>query len=294
MATNAYYRVALTGGGITALDGIDGSTLAGGEFAMVLTGGNFYIYRLNENSAAAENAPYIIAPDTNPGTKRWEQQQIPWVSETGSMFLTSNLVKDPQRLPWYVVPEDDCAVGIDATSGSYTTQLNRMLNNQDFWDTMALVGDVGQVTADDTYATVSSVSGAGILTHLILPGVTNIGDTVSVLVTMDGVETELSFNLGAATDRVISTTIYMVGRDYYDTPGFYPSHWKNADMVGGIAYRLEAGGFLAISIDDPMARQYRAPCLRFENSLSVKMKSSDFTTSSKRDYCAAIYTIDQN
>lgn len=73
MSKNIYYsRTALTGGGATALDYIDGALLTGGEFAYVPVSGKIYIYKLNASSSAAENSPFLIVPDTNPGTKRWE------------------------------------------------------------------------------------------------------------------------------------------------------------------------------------------------------------------------------
>jgi hypothetical protein len=39
--------------------------------ARVQAGGVIYDYILDEDSAAAENSPLVIAPDTNPGDKRW-------------------------------------------------------------------------------------------------------------------------------------------------------------------------------------------------------------------------------
>lgn len=75
MAIQTIYddKTSLTGGSATALDGIDGNSLLDGDRAYVLIPGTltFYVYRLNATSAAAESSPDIIAPDTNPGDKRW-------------------------------------------------------------------------------------------------------------------------------------------------------------------------------------------------------------------------------
>jgi hypothetical protein len=71
MATNFYGAIALTGGGTGALDKIDGTDLADGDGALVITATNFYIYYLNASSGAGESSPDIISPDTNAGNKRW-------------------------------------------------------------------------------------------------------------------------------------------------------------------------------------------------------------------------------
>lgn len=62
---------ALTGGGTGALDKIDGNDLSDGHGAVVKTSSGSYVYHLNATSGATEKSPYVIAPDTNPGTKRW-------------------------------------------------------------------------------------------------------------------------------------------------------------------------------------------------------------------------------
>jgi len=67
-----FSKLLFTGGGATALDGIDGDDLTGGDYNFVTVSGKLYIFKLNAASSATENSPFIIAPDTNPGTKRWE------------------------------------------------------------------------------------------------------------------------------------------------------------------------------------------------------------------------------
>lgn len=69
---------ALTGGTAGALDKIDGNTggegggaLLDDDAAVVVLSTGVYHYHLNATSGATENSPYVIAPDTNPGTKRW-------------------------------------------------------------------------------------------------------------------------------------------------------------------------------------------------------------------------------
>ncbi len=70
----SFIRRALTGGGVDALDGIDGATIGTTDTAMVVVGvnpGSVYFYIINSALGGSENAPYVITPDTNAGDKRW-------------------------------------------------------------------------------------------------------------------------------------------------------------------------------------------------------------------------------
>lgn len=69
-----FFKTVLTGGTSGCLDEMDGDTLSDGDKAIVIVGNNparTYIYVLDADNAGAEDSPYIIAPDTNPGDKRW-------------------------------------------------------------------------------------------------------------------------------------------------------------------------------------------------------------------------------
>lgn len=61
----------LVGGGFGALDAIDGADLVDDDGAVVITDILVYYYHLNATSGEEESPPEIIAPDTNPGDKRW-------------------------------------------------------------------------------------------------------------------------------------------------------------------------------------------------------------------------------
>ena len=76
MANNFYAAIGLIGGGIGALDNIDGLALADGDAATVQTDGTVYFYHLDATSGAAESSPDVIKPDTNAGTKRWIKQSV--------------------------------------------------------------------------------------------------------------------------------------------------------------------------------------------------------------------------
>lgn len=69
--SNFYGAIALTGGGTGALDKIDGAGLSDLDGAFVVVNGILYPYFLDVDSGEAENVPFVIAPDSNPGDKRW-------------------------------------------------------------------------------------------------------------------------------------------------------------------------------------------------------------------------------
>jgi len=59
------------GGGADDLDFWDGADLNDDDRAIVSYNDRFYFYRLEASSGATENSPYVIAPDSNAGNKRW-------------------------------------------------------------------------------------------------------------------------------------------------------------------------------------------------------------------------------
>ena len=70
MATH-YRKTSLTGGTVGALDGINGNSLVSGDVAYVLdVNNNFSVYECT-TGGAAESAPFIIVPDSNPGSWNW-------------------------------------------------------------------------------------------------------------------------------------------------------------------------------------------------------------------------------
>lgn len=90
MANKVYLsKTTLTGGSATALDSIDGNTLVDGDMAHMFLGGTLYVYRLNASSSAAEDSPFVITPDANAGTKRWELYQPGLVGEGKVWFLAT-------------------------------------------------------------------------------------------------------------------------------------------------------------------------------------------------------------
>lgn len=84
-----YVRFARTGGATGALDAIDGASLNDQDVAWVIEDNAVYSYWLDDDSAATENDPYVISPDSNAGDKRWilaqctGQNQVNLLSNTG-------------------------------------------------------------------------------------------------------------------------------------------------------------------------------------------------------------------
>lgn len=75
MAIARYRRTLRNGGTNAAMDSINGSILNDGDICEIFEIGNKYdMYSLDADSGIEENPPRIIAPDINPGSKRWHLQ----------------------------------------------------------------------------------------------------------------------------------------------------------------------------------------------------------------------------
>ena len=72
-AYTAYWATAPSGGTTGAMDTINGNQLNDGDKCFVRTTTGVLEYHLNATSGAGESGDLIIAPDSNPGTKRWIQ-----------------------------------------------------------------------------------------------------------------------------------------------------------------------------------------------------------------------------
>ena len=205
-----------------------------------------------------------------------------------SQFLNSNsglLVKDPERVPWWVASEDDIGTGLIA--GNIAP-----LNAATAWTALGFAGATAQVTVDDTYATIVNIaSGSGVATNFVLPGFTNIGDVATLEVTIDGVMYTVAFTAANATDRIVSgiiSTVNGANGDHYLTP------WGDSAQVSGLATRLPDGAAAGThGIVSPGNTLAGCPCIRFDSSFLVRMKVDDFSAATFRDYGAVAYMLDQ-
>lgn len=79
-----YVKTLKESGTTEAMDGIDGNDLLDGDACFVGESLVAYFYILDATSGAAESSPDVIAPDVNPGTKRWLLQQMEWTGFTST------------------------------------------------------------------------------------------------------------------------------------------------------------------------------------------------------------------
>ncbi len=87
-SVTVYKKTALTGGGGTALDGIDGAGLLASDMAFTTVSNVVYVHILDASNNSAESSPAIITPDTNPGVKRWILQNTSYANQ---VFTTPNI-----------------------------------------------------------------------------------------------------------------------------------------------------------------------------------------------------------
>lgn len=88
MANNIYGAIALIGGGVGALDAIDGTGLADKDMAYVTVAGVTYNYILNPTLNQVTSSPSIIQPVSNPGTKDWVLTNIYGLAITAGKTIT--------------------------------------------------------------------------------------------------------------------------------------------------------------------------------------------------------------
>ena len=105
MANYSYVKTTRTGGGVNALDGMDGATggkggaaLATGDIAFVYESGIKYEYWCNDSGGAAENDPLVIVPDANAGTINWELQSVTPI--TISVADEAEITLDTAKTGW--------------------------------------------------------------------------------------------------------------------------------------------------------------------------------------------------
>ncbi len=140
MSSNTYTKNAIAGGAPGALDEIDGLYLADGDRAFVITTSGVYLYYLDATSGETEFSPNVIAPDKNPGTKRW--------------ILKVNYAEEDTS-EWYG------AVGNDSTDD--TTAIQTALTNRD--TVKLLLGKTYLVTSTLTVPADTVLDGAGATIH---------------------------------------------------------------------------------------------------------------------------------
>jgi len=302
MAVNAYYRTALTGGGATALDSILIENLNDGDFALCAVSDDFYVYKMDITSGVGEDVPYVIAPDDIATTdERWIQQSVPWKGDSGSMFLNSSWVKDPQEMLWNVAEETNAGIGYWWNDSNDGKVWPRLFNEEACWDNLALVGSVESVSAGGEWIDVldETTGSGGVLINLILPAVVAT-NSVSVRVTVDGTLYDaLIFTAENDTDRFFAGKA--TGWAHYGGRGNADMVWPHeisgeTGLVSGLAFRHTRTGTndAWTLLCTPNASLCAAPCVRFESTLKVEMMASAIPSGTEQKKGAAIYTLDQH
>jgi len=212
-------KTGLIGGEATKLDSIDGAVLVDGDAAFVNVLNVQYIYRLDADSGAAESSPNIIAPDTNPGTKRWILQglngaslNMPGLSASLPVFTdaSKNLVSKS-------VADTLTALGVGAwTDYSGTSTVTG-------WDSFA--------TKIISYKIIEKV----IFVYYSFYGVSN---STSASFT---IPIAISGTLRSTCETYDSTTDYDIGHAFcnsgstvalYKSPGAAPTDWTSSGDKG--------------------------------------------------------------
>ncbi len=210
-------KTGLTGGEATKLDSIDGDTLTDNDAAFVNVSNVQYIYRLDADSGAAESSPNIIAPDTNPGTKRWILQGLNGASlnmpgltaslpvfTDGSKNLVSNTMTGTGKVvmdtsPTLVTPTLGAASGTSLTLSGLTASLPVFSDGSKKLVSNTMTG-TGKVVMDTSPTLVTPTLGAASGTSLTLSGL-----TASLPVFSDGSK-KLVSNTMTGTGKVVMDT----------------------------------------------------------------------------------------
>jgi hypothetical protein len=137
MATNFYPRLVLSGGTGGAIDEFDGDDLYDGDVFITVANGFAYFHYLDDDSAAAEQSPSVIAPDTNPGDKR---------AILAGMIMKQLMLEngDDDAFPAQFVLRKNRTAAVDDGIGIIYFQAN------DDDDNITSYGDIYATIADET------------------------------------------------------------------------------------------------------------------------------------------------
>ncbi|MBW2606148.1 MAG: hypothetical protein JRD05_00785 [Deltaproteobacteria bacterium] len=191
-ATRTVYTfLELTGGGADALDFIDGADLADGDFAIGLDSARGLVYLLDDDSAAGESSPDIIAMDTNGGDKRWILQKA---------YVDSDLL-DGTRYAADAEASDTYVITLSPTPTAY-------------YDGMVIVF---MANTANTGACTVNVNGLGAKSikklHDTDPATGDIESGQIVTAIYDGTNFQMQSQIAAATPGLAADTLWAAAGD---------------------------------------------------------------------------------
>jgi hypothetical protein len=198
--------------------------------------------------------------------------------------LPGGMTKDPRLLPCY-----------DGTSGTniYDGTVSQASSVLAFWTELDLIGAVATGSTDDTYKEICNITGSGVLFHVISQGITNTTDDVTFRITVDGTEyviakTQTWAAAGTHTSRVVlgcSAPDTLITK-YSATTVFLH------DFAGASSAQAYAKGTANLVPPSEIINN-GMPCLRFDESLIVEVKTTDVPTAFDYGaYCGATYILD--
>lgn len=161
--SNFYGATGLIGGNSGDLDNIDGTNLASGDGAFVITSTGLYIYYLNATSGASESSPDIISPDANAGNKRWILIDI--IGEDAIFELLKLYDTDKTHtlsVKWNEDDSGDRVLNVLVAGGDRSLTLNENLTVGDGGNVTITAEDAaGSITLDNASLEVEDTIGSG-------------------------------------------------------------------------------------------------------------------------------------
>jgi len=206
----------------------------------------------------------------------------------GGLFIT-----DPRHMPHTRVTDSNLYIKDQVNT-------SKASNNAGFYTGMALQGAASAITVADTFINLLSYSsGGGFLFHVVAP--THSGtNTQTIEYTIDGGTPITIANTAvfAAQSRLVMG-VTTPGAPVITTAGTY-----NEDQViqisgyNDVGFQGRIGGINTRSTgkftlpDEQMIMAYRLPCLRWEQSILVRVKNSGLSAVAVDKQCACAFKVD--
>lgn len=219
----------------------------------------------------------------------------PFVPQTATSTSSggSRWITNPKHLPVAIVNEANLYLKTSATVTNNFTAVNSATS----FTAMALRGAQTSVAIADTYVTLANLTGAGFLFNVICATNTGAAYTPTLRITVDGtaytiassavVNATFRMVLGALISSVPSvSSAAAIGSDIV-LPNAGPDAGFSGANVGGLYNPATA----SIMVPE-MILAYGLPCLRFETSLLVEMKTSLLASSANDRLGGVSYRLD--
>ena len=243
---NAFYKTGLKGADSTYLDNIPTASISNLDIAIVLDGNNFYMYRADISSGAAESSPSIIKPiDVGSGNLRWINQVSATVTtstleqifdEAGDLLVgSSNNVGKKLSLGSATQVLSVNAGGTDVEWKTINTEISDTPYDSTSWDTVQIAAtknvlrdkfvlvdaatETAQAKADSAYIITDNLTTKGdipVATAADTPSIVSVGADGTVLTADSSESTGVKWATASSSG---STVAFSTQKD--DSSGFY-------------------------------------------------------------------------